>query len=50
MSLKKLLHLRFSDILKIVKHMQFEYKDLLSITQEEELKKTWFNNHKSKTI
>lgn len=30
--------------------MQNNYKDKLKITQEETLKKNWFNNHKSKTI
>ena len=30
--------------------MQNEYKDTLGITEEETLKKTWFSNHKSKTI
>lgn len=30
--------------------MQNHYKDNLNITEEETLKKTWFNNHKSKTI
>lgn len=30
--------------------MQTYYKCDLGITEEEALKKTWFNNHKSKTI
>lgn len=50
LTLKKLLHLRFSEVANIVKVMQNFYKDSLGITEEETLKKTWFNNHKSKTI
>lgn len=48
--MKKLLHLRFSEVANIVKVMQNFYKDSLGITEDETLKKTWFNNHKSKTI
>jgi hypothetical protein len=34
----------------LVYRVQDHYEDDLNITKEEELKKNWFNNHKSKTI
>jgi hypothetical protein len=34
----------------LVYRVQDYYDDDLNITKEEELKKNWFNNHKSKTI
>ncbi len=34
----------------IVQEMQKHYQNDLKITEEEALKKNWFNNHKSKTI
>ena len=50
LDLKKLLHLRFSTVLGVVKEMQEYYQSSLKITEEESLKKNWFNSHKSKTI
>lgn len=34
----------------LVKTVQLHYQNDLNISQEEALKKNWFNNHKSKTI
>ena len=34
----------------LVARVQSHYKDDLNITDEESLRKNWFNNHKSKTI
>jgi|JI10StandDraft_1071094.scaffolds.fasta_scaffold2274691_1 hypothetical protein len=34
----------------LVTKVQGYYHDDLNISQEEALKKNWFNNHKSKTI
>ena len=34
----------------ILKKMQVAYKSDFGITSEEDLKKNWFNNHKSKII
>lgn len=34
----------------LVSRTQSHYKDDLNITDEESLRKNWFNNHKSKTI
>ena len=47
---KKYLHLRFSEMSSILKRMQVAYKSDFGITSEEDLKKNWFNNHKSKII
>ncbi len=44
------MHLRFSTIADMVALMQAHYQDSLKITEEENLKKSWFNSHKSKTI
>lgn len=50
LDVKKLLHLRFSTIVNLVAQMQAYYQDSLKITQDEALRKSWFNSHKSKTI
>ena len=50
MGLRKFIHLRFSEMKPFLNKVQDYYKDDLNITEEESLKKNWFNNHKSKTI
>lgn len=50
LDLKKLLHMRFSSIHDMICIMQNYYNDKLKITEEETLKKSWFNSHKSKVI
>ena len=50
MGLRKFVHLRFSEIKPFLSKIQDHYKDDLNITEEESLRKNWFNNHKSKTI
>jgi hypothetical protein len=50
LDLKKLLHMRFSNVNDMVCIMQNHYKNDLKITEEETLKKSWFNSHKSKVI
>jgi hypothetical protein len=50
LDVKKLLHVRFSTIADMVALMQGHYQDSLKITEEESLRKSWFNSHKSKTI
>lgn len=50
MGLRKFVHLRFSEMKPLVNKMQEHYKNDLNITEEESLRKNWFNNHKSKTI
>jgi hypothetical protein len=50
LDVKKILHLRFSVISELVSEMQAYYQDSLKINEEENLRKSWFNSHKSKTI
>jgi hypothetical protein len=50
LDLKKLLHMRFSNVSDMVSAMQAHYKDPLKITEDDSLKKSWFNSHKSKII
>lgn len=47
---RKYIHIRFSEMRPLVSRAQSHYKDDLNITDEESLRKNWFNNHKSKTI
>lgn len=42
--------MRFSSVSEMVCIMKGYYKDDLKITEEENLKKSWFNSHKSKVI
>lgn len=44
------MHLRFSEMQPFVAKIQQHYHDHLNISNEETLKKNWFNNHKSKII
>lgn len=50
LSLRKYVHLRFSEMQPFVAKIQQHYHDHLNISSEETLKKNWFNNHKSKII
>lgn len=50
LEVKKLLHLRFSSMAGLVSEMQTHYQNALRITEEDSLRKNWFNSHKSKTI
>ena len=42
--------MRFSLVLEMVEIMQVHYQDPLKINEEDSLKKSWFNSHKSKVI
>ena len=50
LDLKKLLHMRFSEVNEMVGGMQDYYESDLKIADEQSLKKSWFNSHKSKVI
>ena len=42
--------MRFSNVSDMVTYMQSHYEDELKIKEEDSLKKSWFNSHKSKII
>lgn len=50
LGMRKYLHLRFSEMSPILKKMKEHYDSDFGITSEEDLRKNWFNNHKSKII
>ena len=42
--------MRFSSVTEMVTNMQDHYQDSLKINEDDSLKKSWFNSHKSKVI